>query len=74
MKEPQARAEWQDAVNLAGAMELILSARAYGLIEGGPTIDERRVAEVLRRGFERGIEPEDGRVDEIVRVMVRGPG
>lgn len=57
MIDPQTDMEWQEAVNLADMHLKIHDAKLYGLIEGGPEIDQARCIEVLGRGHARGISP-----------------
>lgn len=52
-KEPKTDAEWQEAVNLADMHLKILDAKMYGLIEGGPEINQARCLDVLARGRKR---------------------
>ena len=57
MKNPQTEAEWQEAANLAKFLQLVDSARAYGLIEGGPQVNAERCEEILRRASSKGVHP-----------------
>jgi hypothetical protein len=55
--DPQTPEQWQDAVNLAHFFMAIDSARQYGLIAGGPTVNIERCEVVLTQGREKGITP-----------------
>lgn len=57
MSDPQTDTEWQEAVNLADMHLKIHDAKLYGLIEGGPDIDQARCLEVRDRGQARGVSP-----------------
>lgn len=65
---------WQDAVNIAEALLLFVSAQQYGLITGSPSVNVTRCEEILRRGRARGVLPRRARVDKIVDAVVRGGG
>lgn len=56
-KEPKTDTEWQEAVNLADMHLKIHDAKLYGLVEGGPEIDQARCLDVLARGRSRGTFP-----------------
>jgi hypothetical protein len=71
---PRTSAEWQEAVDLAEVMALIHSARAYGLIAGGPEVNVDRCLRILKRGRELGIVPAADCVERIVPAFVRGGG
>jgi hypothetical protein len=55
---PQLSQEWQDAVNTAEFLLLLESARGYGLITGGPTVNVERCMEILELGREKGFFPQ----------------
>jgi hypothetical protein len=46
----------REAARLAAGWRLILAAKAYGFITGGPTINEARIDEVLDEADRRGID------------------
>ena len=71
MKEPETREEWQFVVNLAAAMRLLASTHAYGLTTGGPTINEARIADLIERGGELGITPQEDLLTDICAQYVR---
>lgn len=56
-RDPKTPEEWQEAVDAAQVLLMILSARLYGLITGGPTANVARCEEILRKGRDRGIRP-----------------
>ena len=67
MKDPETLDEWQDAVNLAQAFLQIHSARVYGLIAGGPTINVDRCDELLERAEQRHhLRPDPTAVKDII--------
>jgi hypothetical protein len=53
----------REMATLARACLLIESARAYGLITGGPAVDVDRCEEVLEHATERGVESSQDDVD-----------
>ena len=57
MKQPQTPTEWQEAVDLAHGALVLDSARQYGLVTGGPTVDVSRCEQFLRDGRRLGITP-----------------
>lgn len=65
-QDPQTRDEWQEAVDAAHSLMLIASARTYGLVRGGPAVDEERCDEILRRGAERGITPSANAIENFI--------
>jgi hypothetical protein len=56
-RDPQTPAQWREAVDAAEFCLYVDSARQYGLITGGPTIDVGRADEILRRGAALGYRP-----------------
>lgn len=56
-RDPRGRGEWQEAADDAYTLLLIDSAKQYGLIEGGPTINVERCEVILDRAKIRGIAP-----------------
>jgi hypothetical protein len=54
---PRTREEWQDAVDMAEGARLVVAARAYGLVRGGPEINVDRCEEILRLGRDYGVRP-----------------
>lgn len=71
VEQPRTDAQWQEAVNLAHAFLLIESAKRYGLITGGPTVNVDRCAELLRMGEARGFRPKesDGVTQQVTRAL-----
>ena len=51
-RDPQNRTEWQEAADAAHACLSIAAACAYGLVEGGPDVDEERCRDILARAFQ----------------------
>jgi hypothetical protein len=56
--EPTTPAEWQAAVDAAEGAMHFSSVKAYGLVKGGPAINEERCIDILRRGAELGYRPD----------------
>lgn len=56
-RDPATRLEWQEAVNAAYFLLSLASARAYGLAEGGPEVDEDRCRRILEDGKARWVIP-----------------
>jgi hypothetical protein len=57
--EPETPEQWQWAVDAAHCLMLIESAKAYGLVTGGPTTKEARCIDILERGAALGYTPKD---------------
>lgn len=57
MLEPKTREQWQEAVNLADMWQTLGCAREYGLIQGGPMINEMRCEQLIERGAKQGVHP-----------------
>jgi hypothetical protein len=55
--DPKNAGEWQEAVDAACFLLLIDSARQYGLITGGPTVNVSRCEDILERGRKQGVVP-----------------
>ncbi|HWP59475.1 MAG TPA: hypothetical protein VNL14_16405 [Candidatus Acidoferrales bacterium] len=68
-KDPQTREEWQEALDMASVLMLI-DARKYGLITGGPEVNVERCADVLRRGAARGYKPSADAVERLLPVWM----
>jgi hypothetical protein len=56
-RDPRTPKEWREAVDAAEFYTCMDSARQYGLIEGGPTVNLDRCDEILKRGAELGYRP-----------------
>lgn len=54
-KDPRSNKELRQAALLAEAWLLVASARAYGLIEGGPTINNLRCYQLIEMAESKGI-------------------
>lgn len=59
MNDPETDDEWREAALLARGALLLESAKAYGLVRGGPVVDVPRCEELLARASARGIEIDD---------------
>lgn len=68
--DPETPAEWQDAANAASFFLLLESARAFGLVTGGPTVDVDRCDQILEAAAARGVTPADG--DELCARFLPG--
>ena len=56
-RNPKTPEEWQRSVNAAEFFLLVESSKQYGLVEGGPEVDQERCLEVLKAGAALGIRP-----------------
>ena len=70
-KEPETPEQWQEAVNLAEFYLLLDSARQYGLLEGGPSLDIERCEELLQRGKQQGFQPQSA--GELAALLAQAP-
>lgn len=68
-ERPKTREQWREAVNTAKALLLLEDARAYGLIAGGPVINQPRCEAILQQGAEMCIRPTDEGVDAALRAL-----
>ncbi len=73
-RNPRTRAEWRVAVNMAQACLVLDSARQYGLVTGGPTINLDRCQSILQQGVARRIRPTDADVDAILILIADQTG
>lgn len=69
IRDPKTREEWQEAVDLAEGLLALESARAYGFVAGGPSVDVARCEEVLRRGRDRGFTPHDNAIELVALAL-----
>jgi hypothetical protein len=70
-RDPQTPAEWQLAVDAADACLALDAARQYGLVTGGPEVDDRRAAWILAQGKLRGIEPRPDAIKNFLAQLIR---
>lgn len=63
-KEPQTPQEWQVAVDAAQGILATAFIQALGLIEGGPKYNLARCIDVLERGRDMGIEPNETAIQD----------
>jgi hypothetical protein len=68
--QPQTLTEWQDAADAAEAALCFHSARLYGLIDGGPTVNADRCAELLIGARDRGIQPRPDALERCMRAWM----
>jgi hypothetical protein len=66
MKNPSTPEEWQEAVDLAHTMLTIEAARQYGLITGGPKVDEERCLDLLEQGRQKGFQPSTDAIEKVL--------
>lgn len=69
-QDPQTAAEWQEAVDAANFFLIVDSCRQYGLITGGPDVDQERCSDILTRGAALGYQPAP--IDELCRKFFKG--
>lgn len=69
MRDPETPEEWQTAVDTAHGLLAVHSARAYGLIAGGPIVDVDRCAEIIRRGADQGITPSVDAIENVAAAL-----
>lgn len=67
--DPKPPEEWQEAVDAAAFCLTLDSARQYGLVEGGPTLNVERCAHILAKGETLGYMP--GTIEELTRRFVK---
>lgn len=67
---PRTDKEWQIAVDAAHGLIAIESARAYGLIEGGPHCNVDRCEEILALGKAKGINPREDAIESTAAVFL----
>ena len=74
-REPQTRAEWQAAVDLAEFYLRLDSARAYGLVTGGPEhINVERCSTILIEGRRKGVRPSPDCIERLTMLHCEGAG
>lgn len=69
MADPVTAEEWQAAVDAAQGLMLLESARAYGLVTGGPDVDVQRCLTILSRGIARGFAPSPDAADRLLQEL-----
>jgi hypothetical protein len=57
IRDPQTPQEWQEAADTAHILLAIDAARQYGLVTGGPELNEQRCIEILLRAEALGFKP-----------------
>lgn len=57
-QDPRTPEEWQIAVDAAEMFTMLESAKAFGLIAGGPVVDMSRCEQILERGAALGFRPD----------------
>jgi hypothetical protein len=69
MKNPSTPEEWQEAVDIAHTMLAVTAARQYGLITGGPEVDEERCLDLLEKGEKKGIRPSPDAIEKVLSAF-----
>lgn len=69
-KNPTTPEDWQLAVDAAKGALALDSARQYGFVTGGPTVNVDRCEEILREGAARGIRPSPDAVEAFAEACV----
>jgi hypothetical protein len=69
MKNPKRPSEWQEAVDAAHGALALESARAYGLVTGGPKVNTGRCADILQRGRALGYRPRPEAIECFIRSL-----
>jgi hypothetical protein len=64
---------WQELVDSAHALLAIDSARQYGLVQGGPKLNQDRCREILRDGEKRGFRPSPRAFENFVEAYKLPP-
>lgn len=70
-RNPKNRAEWQEAVDAAYACLALESARAYGLVRGGPRVNSARALDLLRQGKQLCITPSGVAIERFIERLPR---
>jgi len=70
MREPQTDREWREAATLAEVLLDLDSARAYGLISGGPPVDVDRCVDLLKRARAHGVVTRAADVNVVTQALV----
>jgi hypothetical protein len=70
MINPRTPAQWREAATWASVLLHLDSARAYGLVTGGPAVNVDRCIELLERAKARGIVPTEADEAVCLRQLV----
>ena len=57
--EPSSPGEWQLSVDCCHVLLMLVSARQYGLVSGGPVVNVERCEDILTRGKAMGYRPSE---------------
>lgn len=68
-RDPLTPVEWQEAVDAAEAYLALESAKAYGLVRGGPVVNVQRCEQLLRDGKQRGYSPLKENVERVIKSL-----
>lgn len=66
MPEPRTDEEWKEAAEEAWFWWRFSRAQRYGLVKGGPAVDEEQCRETLLRAQTRGINPETRDLEKVL--------
>jgi len=72
--DPITDEEWQEVVNNIEVLRLIDAARQYGLITGGPEINQDRCDELLAKARRKGIYPQSTVVEQLIDQSLEESG
>lgn len=67
--DPKTSEQWQAAVDAAHALLALDSARQFGLVTGGPTVNVDRAVEILKLGAKRGFQPAPDDLDRMIAEL-----
>jgi len=66
MRNPRTKSEWQEAADAAQGALALDSARMYGLVIGGPKVNQERCIEILEKANARRVVPSPNAVQRFV--------
>lgn len=69
MRNPRTVQEWEDAVDAAQALLLLVSARQYGLVKGGPKVNQARCEAILKEGRKKGHRPREETLHRLLKEL-----
>ncbi len=69
LKLPKRPRKWREAVDAAYAALALESARSYGLVVGGPTVNARRCEKILEDGKVLGYLPRPEAIETFIREL-----
>ena len=66
---PKTAADWQVAVDAAHCMLVLDSCKQYGLLTGGPKINQDRCSMIMETGEEKGYKPSPDALDKFAAEL-----